>query len=196
MKNNTTGLIVKIAILGAIAFILMLFDFPLPLIPPFYKLDFSEVAVMIGGFALGWPAAVCIEAVKIVLKVLFKATDTAYVGEIASFLIGCSYAVPAAIIYGRKKSRANAVKGLAVGSVCMILTGLVLNALVLLPAYSYFYHMPMDALIGMGTKIVPIIKDRFTFVLFATTPFNLIKSVIISLVTMLLYKRISPILHR
>jgi len=196
MKNNTTGLIVKIAILGAIAFILMLFDFPLPLIPPFYKLDFSEVAVMIGGFALGWPAAVCIEAVKIVLKVLFKATDTAYVGEIASFLIGCSYAVPAAIIYGRKKSRANAVKGLVVGSVCMILTGLVLNALVLLPAYSYFYHMPMDALIGMGTKIVPIIKDRFTFVLFATTPFNLIKSVIISLVTMLLYKRISPILHR
>ena len=196
MKNNTTGLIVKIAILGAIAFILMLFDFPLPLIPPFYKLDFSEAAVMIGGFALGWPAAVCIEAVKIVLKVLFKATDTAYVGEIASFLIGCSYAVPAAIIYGRKKSRANAVKGLVVGSVCMILTGLVLNALVLLPAYSYFYHMPMDALIGMGTKIVPIIKDRFTFVLFATTPFNLIKSVIISLVTMLLYKRISPILHR
>lgn len=196
MKNNTTSLLAKIAVLGAIAFVLMLFDFPLPFIPPFYKLDFSEVAVMIGGFALGWPSAIAIEALKIILKCLFKATDTAFIGEIASFLIGCAFAVPAAIIYGRHKTRSNAIKGLAVGSVCMIIIGLVLNALVLLPAYSYFYHMPMDALIGMGTKLVPMIKDRFTFVLFATTPFNIIKSALISVITILLYKRISPLLHR
>ena len=78
----------------------------------------------------------------------------------------------------------------------MIIVGMLMNALVLLPAYSYFYHMPMDALIGMGTKLMPLIHDRFTFVLFATSPFNLIKAILVSLITMLLYKRISPLLHR
>ena len=195
-QKNEIRMIAKIAILGAIAFVLMLVEFPLPFIPPFYELDFSEVAVMMGGFALGWLPAVAIEALKIVLNLLFTGSSTAYVGEIASFLIGCSFAVPAAIIYANNKTRASAIKGLLVGSLCMIVVGLVLNAVVLLPAYSYFYHMPMDALIGMGTKYVPLIKDRFTFVLFATTPFNIIKSIAVSVLTILLYKRISPILHR
>ena len=196
MKESQTRLIAKIAVLGAIAFVLMLIEFPLPFVPPFYKLDFSEVAVMIGGFALGWFPAVAIEALKIILKTIFSGTNTAYVGEAASFLIGISYAVPAALIYAKRKSKQNAVKGLCIGSLCMIIAGLLLNAFVLLPAYSYFYHMPMDALIGMGTALVPLIRDRFTFVLFATTPFNIVKSILVSLVTMLLYKRISPILHR
>ena len=196
MKQSQTNLIAKIAVLGAIAFILMLIEFPLPFVPPFYKLDFSEVAVMVGGFALGWLPAVIIELIKIILKTIFAGTNTAYVGEAASFLIGVSYTVPAALIYAGHKSKKNAVKGLVIGSVCMIITGLLLNAFVLLPAYSYFYHMPMDALIGMGTALVPLIKDRFTFVLLATTPFNIVKSIAVSLVTMLLYKRISPILHR
>ena len=195
MKTDTRYF-AKIAVLAAVAFVVMMIEFPLPFVPPFYKLDFSETAVLIGAFAMGPLAGVIIEAIKIVLNILFTGTQTAYVGEIANFLIGISFCLPASLIYQKYKTRENAVKGLAVGGLIMIIVGLLMNALVLLPAYSYFYHMPMDALIGMGTKLMPLIHDRFTFVLFATSPFNLIKAILVSLITMLLYKRISPLLHR
>ena len=196
MKNDSTKMIAKIAILGALAFILHFFDFPLPFIPTFYKIDFSEVAVLIGGFALGPKAAVAIEFLKVILKLLFKGTDTAYVGDIANFLIGCALVVPAAIVYHKNKTKKDAVKGLVIGGLCMTLAGLVLNYFVLLPAYSYFYGLPMDVLVSMGTALIPAIKDRFTFVLLATTPFNIIKAIIVSVITVLLYKHISPLLHR
>lgn len=196
LMNTRTKTIARTAILGAIAFVIMLMEFPLPFIPPFYKLDFSETAVLVGGFALGWLPAVAIEAIKVLLNVIFTGTTTAYVGEIANFIIGISFAVPASLIYASHKTRANALKGLAIGGLCMTIVGVLMNYLVLLPAYSHFYQMPMDAIIGMGSALVPAIHDRFTFVLFATTPFNLIKAVLVSLLTLLLYKRISPLLHR
>lgn len=196
MRNATTNFITKVAILGTIAFILMFFDFPLPFIPSFYKLDFSEVAVLVGGFALGWKAAISIEAVKIVLSILFKGTSTAYVGELASFLMGVALTLPPVLLYQKNKTRKDAVRGLAVGIISFMIVGVILNYFVLLPAYSYFFHLPMDALIGMGSAIVPFIKDRLTFVLFATTPFNLLKGFLVSLITIALYKHISPLLHR
>ena len=196
MRNDKTKTIAKIAVLGAIAFILHFFDFPLPFVPSFYKIDLSEVAVLIGGFALGPKSAVAIEGLKVILKLLFKGTDTAYVGDIANFIIGCSLVVPATIIYHKDKTRHNAMKGLSVGGLCMALVGLVMNYFVLLPAYSYFYGLPMDTLIGMGTALIPAIKDKFTFVVLATTPFNIIKAFVVSVVTTLLYKHLSPILHR
>ena len=195
MKTDTR-FFAKIAVLSAVAFVLMMVEFPLPFVPPFYKLDFSETAVLIGGFALGPMAGVIIEAMKIILYLLFKGTSTAYVGEIANFLIGISFCLPAALIYQNNKTKASAIFGLAAGGITMVIMGMIMNALVLLPAYSYFFHLPMETIIGMGTSIVPLIKDRFTFVLFATTPFNIVKAVAVSLVTILLYKRISPILHR
>lgn len=196
MKNTATSIIAKVAVLGAVAFVIMLAEIPLPFFPPFYKLDFSEVVVLMGGFALGPLPAVAIEALKIILNLMFTGTMTAYVGEIANFLIGLSFVLPAVIIYHKNKTRQNAIRGLLIGSVCLIVVGALLNGLVLLPAYSYFYHMPMDALIGMGSALIPAIKDRLTFVLFATAPFNLIKAVVTNLLTIALYKRISPILHR
>ena len=196
MKNTATSIIAKVAVLGAVAFVIMLAEIPLPFFPPFYKLDFSEVVVLMGGFALGPLPAVAIEALKIILNLMFTGTMTAYVGEIANFLIGLSFVLPAVIIYHKHKTRQNAIRGLLIGSICLIVVGALLNGFVLLPAYSYFYHMPMDALIGMGSALIPAIRDRLTFVLFATAPFNLFKAIVTSLLTIALYKRISPILHR
>ncbi|MBP3890616.1 MAG: ECF transporter S component [Solobacterium sp.] len=196
MKNVSVRTLAKIAILGAIAFVLMYFDFPLPFAPSFYKLDFSEVAVLIGGFAMGWGPAVAIEGLKIVLSLLFKGTSTAYVGELANFVVGCAFAVPAALIYHRNKTRKTAITGIVVGALCMTFVGVIMNYFVLLPAYSYFYHMDMEVLIGMGSAIIPLIKDRLSFVLLATTPFNLFKGLVVGVVTSLLYKHISPLLHK
>ena len=196
MQDSRVKLLTKIAILGTISFILMAFDFPIPMIPVFSKIDFSEVFILIGGFALGPMPAAVIEALKVILKLLIKGTDTAYIGDIANFIIGCALVIPASWIYHRNKTRKWAITGMITGVLIMTVIGVIVNYFVLLPAYSYFYHLPMDKLIGMGTALIPLIKDKLTFVLLATTPFNLIKGFLVSLLTTLVYKRVSPLLHR
>lgn len=193
-KRMKTRNMVSIAMLAAVAVVLMLFEFPLPFLPPFYKIDASELPVIIGAFAMGPWAGVLIELIKILLNLLLDGTTTAFVGEFANFLIGCSYVVPASIIYYRNKSKKNAVLGLVIGTVTCAVVGCLLNAYLLLPAYSKAFHMEIDALIAMGTAANKAIDSMFTFVLFATAPLNILKCGLVSVITMLIYKPISRIL--
>lgn len=182
------------AMLAAIAFVLMFFEIPLWFAPYFYELDFSEVPVLIGAFALGPIAGVVIELVKILLNIVIRGTDTAGIGELANFLIGCSLVVPSVLIYQKKKSKKAAVIGLASGTIFMVVIGSVLNAYVLLPVFAYFYGAPLESLIEIGTKVNPSITNLSTFVLYAVAPFNLLKGIVVSIITILLYKRLSIII--
>lgn len=184
------------AMLGALAMILFLFEFPIPfLAPSFYEVDFSEVPVMIGAFYLGPVGGVIIELVKVLLKLVIKGTSTAFVGDLANFVIGCSFVVPASIVYHLRKTKKTALLGLLTGAVVMTVFGSSFNAVYLLPAFSKLYGMPLDAIVGMGTAINGGITSVSTLCLFAVAPLNLIKSVLISVPTMVLYKRISKVLH-
>jgi riboflavin transporter FmnP len=186
---------VCVGMLAAISVILMLFEFPLPFIAPsFYELDFSEVPILVGAFALGPVAGVLTELVKVLLNLVINGTDTAFVGEFANFVMGCAFVVPASLIYKAKKSRKNAAIGLIVGVLTMTAAGVLINALVLLPAYAKAFGMPMQVFIDMGTAINPAIQGVWTFVLLAVAPFNIIKGILVSVITLLLYKHISPIL--
>lgn len=188
--------IAKISILGALAFLVMLFEIAIPFIPSFYKLGIDEVVVLIGGFALGPWAAVCIEALKIALNLIIGGSNTAGVGEFANFLFGIALVLPATIIYQKNKSRKNAIIGLLVGSVCMVILGAIINYFVLLPAYAFFMKIPLHDIIGMGHAINSNINSVFSMVLLATTPFNIIKCAVISVVVLLVYKRISPLIKK
>lgn len=185
--------LVNIGMLAAIAIILMLFDIPLPFAPSFYEIDFSEVPVMVGCFAMGPFAGALIEFVKILLNFVFTGTDTAGVGELANFIIGCALCVPAGLIYRRKRTRTIALVGMAVGTVAMTVLGCMINAYILLPTYATAFGMPMDALVEMGTAVNPNINSLATFVIFAVAPFNLLKGVLVSLIVFVIYKKISPI---
>lgn len=180
--------------LSAVAALLMYMDIPLWFAPSFYKIDLSEVAAMVGAFALGPIAGVAIEALKIVLILLIKGTHTGCVGEFANFLIGCALILPAAVAYQRNKSKKNAVLGMIAGTIFMTVIGSVINAYVLIPAYAKAFNMPLEAIVGMGTKINGRIDSVNTLVLYATVPFNILKGIIVGIITALLYKRIRPIL--
>ncbi len=181
-----------ISICSAIAAVLHMLDFPLPfLAPDFYKLDLSELPVMLCGFYLGPSAAVACEAVKIVLKLLLKGTSTAFVGDLANFVVGCSLAFPATAIYHINRKRSGALLGLCVGSVVLTIFGSAFNAVYLLPKFSQLYGLPLDTIIAMGSKINPAISNLSTFVLLAVAPLNLVKGVMISILTILLYKRVA-----
>ena len=193
--SDKTRTLVEIGMLGAIATVLMLFEFPLPFIaPPFYEIDLSEVPVLVGAFALGPAAGATIELVKILINLLINGTATAFVGEIGNYIIGCSFIIPAALIYKKKKSKTNALIGMVIGTIIMTVFGCFLNAYVLLPTYAAAFGMPIDAIIGMGTAINPGIDNIMTFVIIAVAPFNIIKGIVVSICTMLIYKHISPIL--
>ena len=181
-----------IAVCSAIAAVLHMLDFPLLfLAPEFYKLDFSELPVMLCGFYLGPSAAVACEAVKIILKLLLKGTSTAFVGDFANFAVGCSLVLPAVIIYHIHKTRRSAFWGLVVGTVVLTVFGSAFNGIYLLPKFSQLYGIPLDAIIGMGSKINAGIQSVTSFVTLAVAPLNLIKGFSISLLTLLLYKRVA-----
>ena len=112
--------LVQIGMLSAIAVVLMMFDIPLPFAPTFYKIDLSEVPVLVGCFAMGPMAGVLVELVKILLNLVLTGTQTAGVGEIANFIIGCSFCVPAGLIYRRNRTRKSALIGMVTGTVLMI----------------------------------------------------------------------------
>ncbi len=181
-----------IGVCAAIATVLHLLDFPLLfLAPEFYKLDFSELPVMLCGFYLGPSATVACEAVKILLKLLLKGTGTAFVGDFANFVVGCSMALPATFIYHLRKTKASAVWGLAVGTAAMTVFGSVFNAIYLLPKFAELYGLPLESIIAAGSAINGSIRNVSTFVLLAVAPLNLIKGAAVSVLTMLLYKRVA-----
>ena len=181
-----------IAICGAIAAILHILDFPLPfLAPDFYKLDFSELPVMLCGFYLGPSAAVFCEVIKILLKLLLKGTSTAFVGDFANFVVGCSLVLPAVILYHTKKSKASALWGCIAGTFMLTVVGSAFNAVYLLPKFSQLYGIPLDAIVGMGSAINAGITNISSFVMLAVAPLNLVKGTMISVLTMLLYKKVA-----
>ena len=186
--------ICSIAILGALGAVLMFFDFPIFVAPSFYKLDLGDLPCLIGAFALGPLPAFLIQMVKILIKLLLKPTSTAFVGEAAAFIFSSVYCVSAALIYQLDKSRRGAVKALALATVLMVVVSAVGNYAFIIPAYVSLFGLPLEAIVGMGAKIFPAVHDKFTFVLFCVVPFNLIKALVVDVLTFFLYKRISPLL--
>jgi riboflavin transporter FmnP len=185
-----------IGMFGAVASVLMFLEFPLPFAPSFYELDFSEVPVLIGSFALGPVAGILIELIKILIHLVIKGTHTAGVGEVANFIIGCALVLPAGFIYRLRKNRKRALIGMAVGTLTMTAAGCLINAFVLLPTYAAAFGMPMEALIDMGNAVNHSVHDLATFAILCVGPFNLLKGVLVSVVTMILYKRISGLIKR
>ena len=181
-----------IGISAAIAAVLHMLDFPLVILAPeFYKLDFSELPVLLCGFYLGPSAAVACEGVKILLKLLLKGTSTAFVGDLANFVVGCSLVLPATAFYHRHKTRHGAVIGLAVGTLVMTVFGSAFNAVYLLPKFAQLYGLPLDTIIAMGTAIRGSVNSVSTFVMLCVAPLNLLKGTVVSVLTLLLYKKVA-----
>ena len=185
----------RVSIIGlcsALAAVLHMLDFPLPFLAPgFYKLDFSELPVLLCGFYLGPSATVACEGVKILLKLLLKSTSTAFVGDLANFVVGCSFVLPATIWYHAHKSKHSAVIGLGRGTISMTVFGTAFNAVYLLPKFAELYGMPLDTIIAMGAAINGSIHNVTTFVVLCVAPLNLVKGTVVSVLTMLLYKRVA-----
>lgn len=183
-----------VAMFSAISAVLMLFEFPIPFIAPgFYKIDLSEVPVIIGAFALGPVAGVVIEFVKILLNLFINGTSSAFVGEFGNFVVGSAFVIPASIMYLAKKTKKRAIMGLVAGVITTTVIGCLVNAFVLLPFYGAAFG-GIDKIIAAGTAVNPAVNSVFVFCLIIVAPFNIIKFSIVSVITVLIYHKISYLL--
>ncbi|MBQ3484975.1 MAG: ECF transporter S component [Clostridia bacterium] len=197
MSNSRKGSLsvqymTRIAILGALASIL--FYWPeIPIFPPIYKLDLSNIPVLLGAFSMGPLPGLAILVIKDLTGMLHSSNQ--FVGELADFLMSAAYVLPAALIYQRHKNRKNALIGMLTGTVVMVVISVLVNWKIMFPFYTLAMGMPMEAIVGLFQKLVPIIDSEWKVLAFATAPFNLLKGVILSILTFVMYKRLSPLLH-
>ena len=193
---SSTHYISYTAIFACMAGVLMLIEIPLFFAPGFYKLDLSELPILICTFYLGPVAGVAGEALKVLVKLVLKGTTTAFVGDFANFVVGCAFVLPASVVYHAKPGKKTALWGMVVGTIVLTIVGSFLNAVYMIPKFSQLFGLPIDAIVAMGSAVNGAINSVTTLVLFAVVPFNLLKGTLVSIITFLLYKRISPILHK
>lgn len=186
---------VLIAMFSALAAVLETIQVAVPFAPPFYKLDFAELPVLIGGFAMGPAQAALIAIVKNLLKLLLNGTSTYYVGELGNIIGSCMFSVPAALIYRRHKTKKTAMVALAAGVICAIVGAVFVNCAITLPFYAKVAFGGIENIIAMGTKINPAVTNLYTFAIFMIVPFNLVKCGLNAIVTALVYKHVSVIIH-
>ena len=189
-KNLSVQYLTRIAVLTALASILFLIEIP---VVAFYKLDLSNLPVLLGAFSMGPVPGLNILLLKSRIGMLHS--SSMYVGEMADFIMGAAFVLPAALIYRRHKTRNTALIGMAVGTVVMIVVAVLVNWKIMIPFYMTAYGMPMEAGVGMATKAVPFVDTEWKLLLCVTAPFNLLKGVVLSVLTFVLYKHLSPLLH-
>ena len=195
MKTNyKMQFIVFVAILSGLAGVLMLIEFPLPIAPPFYKVDLSDVAALIGGFSFGPLAGLLICLLKVLISILLNGTTTAFVGELASFLMDGTFVFVTSLVYKEAKSKKGIIVSLIIGVLSLTLMGAIANYYLMIPAYVKFMNFPLDSIIKMGSVVNSNVNSLESLILLCTVPFNLVKGLIICTITYVLNDRISPLL--
>lgn len=197
-QSNTTKRTrnaVLIAMFGAISMVLMMLEFPLPfLAPPFMKIDLSDLPGILGTFMISPGAGIGIEGLKIILKLVVKGTDTAFVGELSNFICGVVYILPAYFFYHKEKSKKRAAIALLIGTLVVSVVAVLTNYFIMFPLYSKLYGIPLKALIAMGTQINSHVNSLLTLMIFTVFPFNIVKYGIVSVITFIAYKRLKKAL--
>lgn len=190
-SGSAVFVMTRCGILAAMAVILYYIEIP---VVAFYKLDLSTLPAILAGFAMGPLQGVAVVVIKNLVHML--GTSTACVGEMADIIMSSCFIIPASLIYRRHKDRKSAVLSMAVGTVLMTIAGVLVNYFILIPAYQTLMNLSLEVIVGMGTKVWSYIDNTVKLVIFITAPFNILKGAVLSVVTYLLYKRVSPLLHQ
>lgn len=195
MKQKwSTKALITTGMLAAVAGVLMSLEFSVPMMPPFYKVDFSDVPSVIALFTLGPASAICVEVIKILIKLITVGTNSMYVGELSNLLGIILYVMPIWLIYTKRgRTRKSAVTALAVNLPIRIAFACFLNACITLPLYAKAMGLPLDGVVQIVASVNPMIKNLPTFIILATIPFNFIKLTLNYIVGYLLYDRLKAI---
>lgn len=195
VSRKATQKYVLVGLFGALSTILMLLEFSLPFIPPFVKMDFSELPVILGGYLLGPLYGSYIAIIKVALNFVFNGTTTFGIGELVNLIGSLSFMLPAVWFYNRHRTFKGAVMSLTVGTISATVILLTANYFVMFPLYATAMNFPLEAIIAMAGTTNPWVNNLWTLMVFALLPFNLLKFGLSSILTLLSYKRLEKALH-
>ncbi|WP_294578309.1 ECF transporter S component [uncultured Thomasclavelia sp.] len=196
MKEKKIRMIALIAIFGALAAVLMMFRFPLPFMPPFLSFDLAGVPELIVAFTFGPVAGILVVVLRILLQLVISGTNSMFTGELQGLMLSLALVLPASIIYCHNKTKRGAIYGMLAGSITNVVVAVFTNMVIIIPFYVALYGMDMDAIISMTQAVNPYVDSTFKLVLLGIIPFNIIKNLATCLVTFVIYKKISPVMHR
>lgn len=190
-SSRTTFYVSRVAMLSAIAGMLMIFDFPIPIFPGFYKFDFSYFPVVISTFSMGPVAGAITAIIKNIIAFLIAGTftDSAGIGALADLLIGLSFIVPAGLIYRKMHTKKGAIVSMAISLIIVSAFSCLFNYFFLIPAYSKFFGL--DTVLKMAQAATESITDVKGIIVLGTLPFNFLKWLVISILTIVTYKPLS-----
>ncbi len=180
------------AMLSAVSFILMLLDFSIPIMPGFVKMDFSELPALIGAFSMGPLSGMMICLIKNILHLFIS--STVGVGEVANFVLGAAFVVPAGLVYTYRKTKKGAIVGALAGALVMAVISVFTNYFIVYPAYTKVMNLPMEAIIGAYQAINSNVKNLWDALIWFNLPFNFVKGMCSVVITLFIYKPISPII--
>ena len=184
-----------IGVLGAASAVMMLFRFPIPFLPPFLSFDLSGVMEMLGGYMFGPMAAFFVILVKIMVQLSMQGSLSFGTGELQSLMLSCAYVLPAVILYQRKKTKRMAITGMAVSTLLVSGVAVLTNLYLIIPFYAKLSGMTMADFVAMCTAVNPAVRNAAGMVILGIVPFNLIKYSATSVVTFLVYKRLSKFIR-
>ncbi|MGN0996806.1 MAG: ECF transporter S component [Candidatus Ventricola sp.] len=189
-RDSSMFTLTRCGLLSAMAVILYYIEIP---VVAFYKLDVSTLPAILAGFAMGPIQGMAVIVIKNLVHML--GTSTACVGELADILMSGAFVATASLFYRKRKTRRGALAAMLLGIAAMTAAGVLVNYYILIPAYQTLMNLPLEAIIGMGQAAVPAVDSALKLVLLITAPFNVLKGGVLSALTYLLYKRVSPLLH-
>ena len=190
-KKFTTQQIVLVGMLAALAGVLMSLEISVPLMPPFYKFDFSDVPAIIGLFLMGPVEGALIEIIKLVIKLILSGTNSMYVGELVNLMAIILFIIPTWIVYKKiGQTKKAAAVALALSVVIRTAAACFLNAFVSLPLYATAMGISLDEVVRMVGGVNARISNLQTFIIYATIPFNVLKLSINSLIGYIVYDRL------
>lgn len=193
-KQVNVRKITSCAMLTAVAVVLQYIEIAIPVMPSFIKLDFSDLPEIIGAFAYGPVAGVVIALLKNLIHL--PMTGSGCIGELSNFILGAVFASVAGIIYKKSKTKKGALIGGIVGSLAMALVSVVTNYFIIYPLYYTVLKFPEPAILGMYQVLLPSVKNIFEALLIFNLPFTFVKGILVVIMSMLIYKPISPFLHK
>lgn len=192
----TTRQLTKIAVISGLSAILMYFEFPLPFAPSFMGIDFSDAPILIAGFSLGPFSATICACLKIIIKLLLKPTSTMFVGELSNLLLTISFVVVASFIYKKWHNFKGAIAGLLVATFSVTFIAFLSNGFIIYPLYGALLNQNIEGIVKLTSSLNSLVNSYWTMMLFMVIPFNLVKYFLVSIITLILYKKISPILKK
>jgi riboflavin transporter len=198
-RKSQLNLMIKVAILGALAGAIMMMKFALPIFPYFLEIDLSDIPAVIGVMVLGPLAGVLIEGVKIVVNILLNGSLTFGVGEAANFVSGVAFILPLGLIYRKKKDFKGAVIGLIAGTLSLTVVMGITNYFIFIPLFAKAFNAPVSAYVDIAQKLPffgQFVNNLLDMIIYSFVPFNMLKGILITVVTLVLYDFLVPALNK